>query len=137
MYAAAGVKISSGHLTTRLLAFWSDAADVVLALLFVWLQSGAANSLHREELPAAAVYYIHSERQKGKDNFWPDHGINIDVWCLTTGVVTEERMFHEWTASMAMPPAFFLSWSLACSSCENKGRSETAACATDTAGCDG
>ena len=101
MYAAAGVKIGRGHLTTRLQTFWSDAADVVLALLSAWLKSGAANSLQREELPAAAVYYIRAERQKEEDNFWPDHGINLDVSCLTTGVVSEERLFHEWKESKA------------------------------------
>ena len=65
-----------------------------------WLKSGAAASLCKETLPAEAVKYIRSAAS-ARNSWWPAHGMELDIWCLTTGVVNEERLFEEWTASSA------------------------------------
>ena len=51
-------------------------------------------------LPAEAVKYIRSAAS-ARNSWWPAHGMELDIWCLTTGVVNEERLFEEWTASSA------------------------------------
>ena len=50
----------------------------------------AAASLCKETLPAEAVKYIRSAAS-ARNSWWPAHGMELDIWCLTTGVVNEER----------------------------------------------
>ena len=102
MFDLAGVKISSNQkgLKESLRTFWKDFSGEVLAGLNQWLQSGLAATLCRDRLPAEAVSYIRSARMQ-KGLWWPDHGMTLDTWCLTNSVVTEERLFEEWTASVA------------------------------------
>jgi hypothetical protein len=100
MFDLACVTIPYEHVSLRksLLTFWQDFSREALAMLTEWLQSGNAASLRREDLLAEAVSYIRSAR-KTKGGWWPDHGTRVDTWCLTNGVVTEERLFEEWTVS--------------------------------------
>jgi len=100
MFDLACVTIPYEHVSLRksLLTFWQDFSRETLAMLTEWLQSGNAASLRREDLLAEAVSYIRSAR-KTKGGWWPDHGTRVDTWCLTNGVVTEARLFEEWTVS--------------------------------------
>jgi len=105
MFDLACVTIPYEHVSLRksLLTYWQDFSREALAMLTEWLQSGNAASLRREDLLAEAVSYIRSAR-KTKGGWWPDHGTRVDTWCLTNGVVTEERLFEEWTVSKKNRP---------------------------------
>ena len=96
MFEMAGVPIDK-HLRFCLQMFWKTSSREVLAWLTDWLKSGAAASLPKETLLTEAVKYIRSAQKP--DSWWPVHDMELDTWCLATGVVTEERLLEEWTAS--------------------------------------
>ena len=100
MYDMARVPIVDTYCRKTLLSFWKDSSKEVLTWLAEWLKSGAASSVSRDQLPVQAVNYIRSVTS-ANSSWWPAHPMELDTWCLTTGVVSEERLFEEWTASSA------------------------------------
>ena len=106
LYHTAGVKIDmkNKYLLKTLKKYWKENRASLLKLLLEWFQSGAAESLQKSQVMRAALQHIRLEWKE--DSWWPNHGNDTDMTCLTDSVVTEDRLLQEWAASKEKKAAY-------------------------------